>query len=212
MLPYEEALRRRPPPAADAGSRSRAAGRRGGGPPQGTPADAGYPRSEQGGAPQCATNSPVDCWLARGRFPYGSPKHPALKGAGCFSLYPSGLGRRTGIEQLVPAVCSVGSPKQAPRRGQGPALRVPQTKIQIPETGKGREDSRPFLRVSSVPSLQRRNKKAVQVLNGLLNKKGVPHRGVPLFLVGHPLLTRALSDSPLDCRLTGCSSPEWPSE
>ena len=25
-------------------------------------------------------------------------------------------------------------------------------------------------------------------------------------MVGHPLLTRALSDSPLDCRLTGCSS------
>ena len=141
-----------------------------------------------------------------------SPKHPALKGAGCFSLYPSGLGRRTGIEQLVPAVCSGGLPKQAPRRGQDPALRVPQTKIQIPETGKGREDSRPFLRVSSVPSLQRRNKKAVQVLDGLLNKKGVPHRGVSLFLVGHPLLTRALSDSPLDCRLTGCSSPGWPSE
>ena len=115
------------------------------------------------------------------RFPYGSPKHPALKGAGCFSLYSCGLGRRTGIEQLVPAVCSGGSPKQAPRRGQDPALRVPQTKIQIPETGKGREDSRPFLRVSSVPSLQRRNKKAVQVLDGLLNKKGVPHRGVPLF-------------------------------
>ena len=104
------------------------------------------------------------------RFPYGSPKHPALKGAGCFSLYPSGLGRRTGIEQLVPAVCSGGSPKQAPRRGQDPALRVPRTKIQIPETGKGREDSRPFLRVSSVPSLQRRNKKAVQVLDGLPNK------------------------------------------
>ena len=140
--------------------------------------------SEQGGAPQCATNSPVDCWLARGRFPYGSPKHPALKGAGCFSLYPCGLGRRTGIEQLVPAVCSGGSPKQAPRRGQDPALRVPQTKIQIPETGKGREDSRPFLRVSSVPSLQRRNKKAVQVLNGLLNKKGVPHRGGTPFFGG----------------------------
>ena len=45
------------------------------------------------------------------RFPYGSPKHPALKGAGCFSLYPCGLGRRTGIEQLVPAVQRTGGQK-----------------------------------------------------------------------------------------------------
>ena len=29
-------------------------------------------RPVQGGAPQCATNSPVDCSLARGRFPYES--------------------------------------------------------------------------------------------------------------------------------------------
>lgn len=27
-----------------------------------------------------------------------------------------------------------------------------------------------------------------------------------IFMVGHPLFTLALSDSPLDCRLTGCSS------
>ena len=39
--------------------------------PQGTPSDAGHPRPVQGGAPQCATNSPADCWLARGRFPSG---------------------------------------------------------------------------------------------------------------------------------------------
>ena len=44
------------------------------------------------------------------RFPYGSPKHPALKGAGCFSLYPYGLGRRTGIEKLVrPSYVPAGS-------------------------------------------------------------------------------------------------------
>ena len=74
-----ELLRRRPPPAADAGSRSRAAGRRGQAPPQGALTDAGYPRPVQGGAPQCATNSPVDCSLARGRFPYHQGKYlPAL--------------------------------------------------------------------------------------------------------------------------------------
>ena len=79
LLPYEELLRRRPPPAADAGSRSRAAGRRGQAPPQGALTDAGYPRPVQGGAPQCATNSPVDCSLARGRFPYHQGKYlPAL--------------------------------------------------------------------------------------------------------------------------------------
>ncbi len=71
-----ELLHRRPPPAADTGSRSRAAGRRSGGPPQGTPSDAGYPRPVQGGAPQCATNSPADCWLARGRFPSGQREKP----------------------------------------------------------------------------------------------------------------------------------------
>ena len=76
MLPYEELLRRRPPPAADAGSRSRAAGRRGQAPPQGALTDAGYPRPVQGGAPQCATNSPVDCSLARGRFPSGQREKP----------------------------------------------------------------------------------------------------------------------------------------
>ena len=74
-----ELLRRRPPPAADAGSRSRAAGRRGQAPPHGALTDAGYPRPVQGGAPQCATNSPVDCSLARGRFPYHQGKYlPAL--------------------------------------------------------------------------------------------------------------------------------------
>ncbi len=47
---------------------------------------------------------------------------------------------------------------------------------------------------------------SVQVLDGLLNKKEPPV-GVLFIMVGHPLLTRALSDSPQDCRLTGCSSP-----
>ena len=38
------------------------------------------------------------------------------------------------------------------------------------------------------------------------NKKSAPTRGAHFLLVGHPLMTRALSDSPADCRLTGCSS------
>lgn len=35
----------------------------------------------------------------------------------------------------------------------------------------------------------------------LYKSKRVPPKGGTLFLVGHPLLTRALSDSPLDCRM-----------
>ena len=36
---------------------------------------------EQGSAPQRTKNSPVDCFLARGRFPHGSPKNtPAYAG------------------------------------------------------------------------------------------------------------------------------------
>lgn len=42
-------------------------------PAQGAPPDAEHPRPVQGDAPQRATNSPVDCSLARGGFPYGSP-------------------------------------------------------------------------------------------------------------------------------------------
>ena len=64
-----EQLRRRPPPAAETGSRSRGSGRRGGGPLKGrTPMREPQPARRRRSA---GTNSPVDCWLARGRVPGG---------------------------------------------------------------------------------------------------------------------------------------------
>ena len=42
---------------------------------------------EQGGAPQRTKNSPVDCFLARGRFPRVSPETLQLM-LGCFFVYP----------------------------------------------------------------------------------------------------------------------------
>ena len=42
---------------------------------------------EQGGAPQRTKNSPVDCFLARGRFPRVSPETLQLM-LECFFVYP----------------------------------------------------------------------------------------------------------------------------
>ena len=114
LLPYEELLRRRPPPAADAGSRSRAAGRRGQAPPHGALTDAGYPRPVQGGAPQCATNSPVDCSLARGRFPYGSTEEALF-------LHVVWADVRELLRRRPPPAADAGSRSRAAgRRGQAP--------------------------------------------------------------------------------------------
>ena len=146
------------------------------------------------------------------RFPYGSPKHPALKGAGCFFYIHVVWADVRESNSSCPPFAPAGHPNRHHGGVKTPPYGFPGQKFRFQKQVKDGRIPVLFLRVSSVPSLQRRNKKAVQVLDGLLNKKGVPHRGVPLFLVGHPLLTRALSDSPLDCRLTGCSSPGWPSE
>src|SRR5699024_1981456 len=74
--------------------------------------------SEQGGAPQCATNSPVDCSLARGRFSVRVTGHCSpSSGWGVIFMFP--------YEELLrrrpPPAADAGSRSRAAgRRGQAP--------------------------------------------------------------------------------------------
>ena len=66
-----EQLRRRPPPAAETGSRSRGSGRqrRAGREPRSLRREPQLARRRR----SAGTNSPADCWLARGRVPGEAP-------------------------------------------------------------------------------------------------------------------------------------------
>ena len=58
----------------------------------------------QGGAPQRATNSPVDCWLARGRFPRVTKSAYPLRGQALFLYCQNRLGCPYGNRTARPAV------------------------------------------------------------------------------------------------------------
>ena len=122
-----EQLWRRPPPAAETGSRSRGSGRRGGGPPKGrrtmrAPQPARRRRS-------AGTNSPVDCWLARGRVPGGCGGQQGLTGGSLtesvgllFCCYSPGrrVGASSGTRTAAEATAA-GSCLRAHRRSGRPA-------------------------------------------------------------------------------------------
>ena len=83
------------------------------------------------------------------------------------------LSRRTGCSSFLPA---------------RPCRAITRSVMQKPTQSVGSEihgrEQRPYTKVEFI----------------LYTKKSAPKRGHS-FLVGHPLLTRALSDSPLDCRM-----------
>ena len=58
---------------------------------------------EQGSAPQRTKNSPVDCFLARGRFPRVSPETLQLM-LGCFFVYPVRGIEPDGVQVLLCAI------------------------------------------------------------------------------------------------------------
>ena len=119
-----EQLRRRPPPAAETGSRSRGSGRRGGGPLKGrTPMRKPQPARRRRSA---GTNSPVDCWLARGRVPGGMWRSAGPDGGGLtesvgllFCCYSPGcrVGASSGTRTAAKATAACGGNRE-PEQGQ----------------------------------------------------------------------------------------------
>ena len=126
-----EQLRRRPPPAAETGSRSRGSGRRGGGPLKGrTPMREPQPARRRRSA---GTNSPVDCWLARGRVPGECGGQQGLTGGSLtesvgllFCCYSPGrrVGAPSGTRTAAEATAVCGGNRE-PKQGQRSQRRRP---------------------------------------------------------------------------------------